>query len=98
MLSTRQPKPLNKAIPVPKLFWKAVYDPRSQTGVVVVGMNKSYISDPQEDYLICDDVCSKMYWSRWNQKNITQGHLYCCDVNDFRTTVKISHSLQYAIC
>jgi hypothetical protein len=77
----------NKAIPVPKLFWKAVYDPTTQAGVVVVGINNPYLSGPQGDYLICNDVCSKISWLKWDQKNITKGYLYCCDVNDFRATV-----------
>ena len=52
----------NKAIPVPKLFWKAVYHRKSQAGAVFVGNNNPYVSDPQGDYLICNDVCSKISW------------------------------------
>jgi DNA/RNA endonuclease G (NUC1) len=47
----------NNAILVPKLFWKAVYDPKSQAGVVFVGINKPYVSDPQGDCFISNDVC-----------------------------------------
>jgi hypothetical protein len=79
----------NKGIPVPKLFWKAVYDPRSQAGVVFVGINNPYVSKPQTDDLICSDVCSKISWLRWNQKNKKKGYSYCCEVDDFRSTVKI---------
>jgi hypothetical protein len=64
-----------------------VYDPKSQAGVVVVGINNPSVTNPQEDYVICEDVCSKISWLQWDQKNITKGHLYCCDVNDFRSTV-----------
>ena len=78
----------NKAIPVPKFFWKAVYDPNSQAGVVFVGINNPYVSDPQGDYLICTDVCSKISWVHWDQKNIEKGYSYCCEVDDFRSTVK----------
>ena len=78
----------NKAIPVPKLFWKAVYDPKSQAGVVFVGINNPYVSDPQRDYLICTDVCSKLSWLNWDQANIKKGYSYCCEVDDFRSTVK----------
>jgi DNA/RNA endonuclease G (NUC1) len=58
----------NKAIPVPKLFWKAVYDPKSQAGVVVVGINNPFVTNLQEEYLICEDVCSKISWLQWDQK------------------------------
>jgi hypothetical protein len=78
----------NKAIPVPKFYWKAVYDPKSQAGVVFVGINNPYVSDPQGDYLICTDVCSKISWVNWDQKNIKKGYSYCCEVGDFRSTVK----------
>jgi hypothetical protein len=78
----------NKAIPVPKLFWKAVYNPKSQAGVVFVGINNPYVSDPQGGYLICNDVCSQISWVKWDQKNITKGYSYCCEVDDFRSTVK----------
>jgi hypothetical protein len=79
----------NKAIPVPKLFWKAVYDPKSQAGVVFVGINNPFVSDPKGDYLICTDVCSKISWVQWDQKSIEKGYSYCCEVDDFNSTVKI---------
>jgi hypothetical protein len=78
----------NKAIPVPKFYWKAVYDPKSQAGVVFVGINNSYVTKPQGDYLICTDVCSKLTWGEWDQKNIKKDYSYCCEVDDFRSTVK----------
>jgi hypothetical protein len=78
----------NKAIPVPKFYWKSVYDPKSQAGVVFVGINNPYVSDLQGDYLICKDVCSKISWVNWDQKNIKRGYSYCCEVDDFRSTVK----------
>lgn len=77
----------NKGIPVPKLFWKAVYNPKTQAGIVFVGINNPYVSNPQEDYLICNDVCSKISWLQWDQENIKSGYSYCCDVDDFRSTV-----------
>jgi hypothetical protein len=36
----------NKGIPVPKFFWKAVCDPKSQAGVALVGINNPYVSNP----------------------------------------------------
>jgi hypothetical protein len=77
----------NTAIPVPKLLWRAVYDLKSHAGVVFVGINNPHISSPQEDYIICNDVCSQISWLNWDPKNITNGYSYCCEVNDFRSTV-----------
>jgi len=78
----------NKAFPLPKFYWKAVYDPKRQAGVVFVGINNPYVSDPQGDYLICTDVCSKISWVTWDQKNFEKGYSYCCEVDDIRSTVK----------
>jgi hypothetical protein len=78
----------NTGIPVPKLFWKAVYDPKTQAGTVFVGINNPYESNLQGDYLICKDVCSNITWIQWDQENIQKGYSYCCDVKDFRRTVK----------
>jgi hypothetical protein len=77
----------NKAIPVPKLFWKAVYDPKSQAGVVFVGINNPHIYEPKGDYLICTDVCSEISWVNWDQQNTKRGYSYCCEVGDFNSTV-----------
>jgi hypothetical protein len=78
----------NKAIPVPKLFWKAVYEPISKAGVVFVGVNNPYVGNPQGDYIICNNVCSNITWVTWNPTNIARGYSYCCEVNDFRNMVK----------
>jgi hypothetical protein len=78
----------NRSIPVPKFYWKAVYDPNSHAGVVFVGINNPHVSDPQGDYIICTDVCSNISWIQWDQENIRKGYSYCCEVDDFRSTVK----------
>jgi hypothetical protein len=68
---------------------KAVNVPKNLVVVVFVGINNPYVSDPQGDYLICNDVCSKIYWVQWDQKNTEKGYSYCCEVDDFRSTVKL---------
>jgi hypothetical protein len=78
----------NKGIPVPKFYWKAVYDPKTQAGVVFVGVNNPYVNNPQGDYIICTDVSSKISWLSWDPKNIARGYSYSCEVDDFRSTVK----------
>ena len=78
----------NKAIPVPKFYWKAVYEPKSKAGVVFVGINNPHIPVANGDYIFCPDVCSDITWVTWDRKNITKGYSYCCEVDDFRYTVK----------
>jgi hypothetical protein len=65
-----------------------VYEPKNETGVVFVGINNPYVSKLQGDYLICTDVCSKLSWINWNQKDIVKVYTYFCEVDDFRSTVK----------
>ncbi|XP_069679728.1 uncharacterized protein [Periplaneta americana] len=77
----------NKAIPVPKFYWKVVYDTKTQAGIAFVGINNPYVTNPQEDYLLCQDICSKLSWLQWDQKNIQKGYSYCCDVNELRSKI-----------
>jgi hypothetical protein len=78
----------NKTIPVPKFYWEAVYVLTSQAGFVFVGMNNPHVSVLQGDYRICNNVCSQISWVNWDQKNVENWYFYCCEVDDFRSTVK----------
>ncbi|PNF35985.1 hypothetical protein B7P43_G02285 [Cryptotermes secundus] len=40
-----------------------------------------------QDYLICNDVHSKISWLQWNQTSIEKGYSLSCDVDEFRSTV-----------
>ncbi|GJQ77096.1 hypothetical protein Trydic_g23667 [Trypoxylus dichotomus] len=75
-----------RGIPVPRLFWKLVYEPISKAGVVFVGVNNPYQLIPEKD-IICTDICDEYDWLTWNPTNITRGYSYCCSVEDFRRTV-----------
>jgi hypothetical protein len=82
----------NPGIPVPKFFWKAVYEPKSKAGVVFVGINNPHIDisdifDVTNCYLICTDVCSEILWIKWKQIDVTKGYSYCCEVDEFRSRV-----------
>lgn len=77
----------NKGIPVPRLFWKLVYEPITKAGVVFVGVNNPYLFNPEKDK-VCEDVCDQYDWLTWRPTNITIGYSYCCTVDDFRRTVK----------
>ncbi|KAF5276038.1 hypothetical protein FQA39_LY00834 [Lamprigera yunnana] len=76
-----------KGIPVPALFFKVVYEPISEAGVVLLGFNNPH-KEFDESYMICKNVCSKITWLTWKPENSNLGFGYCCEVNDFRKTVK----------
>lgn len=75
-----------KLMPVPRLFWKAVYEPITKAGVVFYGVNNPYANCTNER--ICNDICSQYSWLKWQADNATLGCGYCCSVEDFRKTVK----------
>lgn len=77
----------NNLIPVPKLMWKLLYSESSSAGIVFIGVNNPYLTIVTDDYLICKDVCDQIKWLTWDQTNIKKGYSYCCEVNDFISTV-----------
>lgn len=74
------------ALPVPALFWKVVYDPESQQGIALVGVNNPHEKNI-EDFVVCEDVCDQVDWLTWKREDVKQGYGYCCEVDDFRKTV-----------
>lgn len=78
----------DKAIPVPRFYYKIVYDQKSNAGVAFVGVNNPYMFQPKED-IICVDICDQIQWiGDLDRKNIELGYLYCCDVNDLKKTIE----------
>lgn len=75
-----------KAIPVPQVMWKIVYEPESKAAIAFVGVNNPYHDNVEND-VVCTDVCDKIDWLSWDASSIPNGFSYCCDVNDLRKTV-----------
>lgn len=73
------------ALPVPAIFWKVVYDPKSQRGIALVGVNNPY--NPKLEFVLCEDVCAKVDWLTWDRRDFVKGYGYCCEVNELRKTV-----------
>ncbi|KAJ8877248.1 hypothetical protein PR048_021702 [Dryococelus australis] len=76
-----------RGLPVPKLFWKVVYNPINRSAAVFIGLNNPYIEKPGNDYIICPDVSSKISWLTWDKTNIKKGYSYACEVSAFRSVV-----------
>ncbi|XP_035744118.1 uncharacterized protein LOC118451555 [Vespa mandarinia] len=77
-----------KAVPVPKFFWKIIYDPRSKKGTAFVGLNNPFIKSKDDgDNYICSDISSTIKWLKWNAENTTMGISYACTVDDLRKAV-----------
>nr|CAD7402364.1 unnamed protein product [Timema cristinae] len=77
----------NNAMPIPKLFWKVVYNPLSQAATVFIGVNNPYITSLKNDYQLCSDVSSKVSWLTWDKSSQKKGFSYACEFADFRKSV-----------
>lgn len=82
-----------RGIPVPRIFWKLVYDPVRKAGTVFIGVNNPYILNPSKD-IICTNVCSQYSWLTWRATDVEDGYSYCCSVADFRRTVTTFPNLE----
>ncbi|KAI4503343.1 hypothetical protein M0802_001565 [Mischocyttarus mexicanus] len=75
------------AVPVPKFYWKIIYDPQSKKGTAFVGLNHPFIESITEDIYICKDISSMIEWLTWKPYSIKSGISYACTVDDLRKTV-----------
>ncbi|KAK2581469.1 hypothetical protein KPH14_005136 [Odynerus spinipes] len=76
-----------RAIPVPKFYWKIIYDPQSKKGTAFVGLNDPFIKSITDDIYICPDISSKIKWLTWLPRSIFNGVSYACTVDDLRKAV-----------
>lgn len=75
----------NKALPVPHIYWKLVYEPTSKAGVVFVGINNPYHNKTEK---LCSDQSKEIDWLTWKPDNQTKGFCYTCTYEDFKKVVK----------
>ncbi|CAH0559523.1 unnamed protein product [Brassicogethes aeneus] len=73
-------------LPVPLLYWKAVYNRKTKSGVVVIGVNNPYIDDVS-DAIICEDISKSISWGSWSKKDFVNGYIYVCTLEDFAEKV-----------
>lgn len=74
-----------KALPVPELYWKVVYNPLTGEGVAVIAHNNPYKSEYTP---ICTDISSNLSWFTC-QSSQERGFCYACTIADFQQTVTV---------
>uniref|UniRef100_A0A1B0DCX5 DNA/RNA non-specific endonuclease domain-containing protein n=1 Tax=Phlebotomus papatasi TaxID=29031 RepID=A0A1B0DCX5_PHLPP len=75
----------DNVIPVPNIFWKAVFYPKTNSAIVFVGSNNPH-SDKFEP--MCKDICDKAGFGDKQHKNQnfsdhTVGNVICCQLSEF---------------
>ncbi|XP_012258516.2 uncharacterized protein LOC105687437 [Athalia rosae] len=85
-----------RALPIPKFFWKIVYDPISRKGTAFVGVNDVYVTELTDDRFICEDVSGKIPWLSWQPASIRKGISYACAIDDLRKVVPTLPKLDVA--
>ena len=83
---------VTKGIPVPKYYWKIVYDTKENQGAGFLGLNDPHSENLTEtDYLCKPNVCDQIGWFKENVRNHDveeKGHITCCTIQDLAKVVK----------
>uniref|UniRef100_A0A6B2E4U1 Putative alkaline nuclease n=1 Tax=Phlebotomus kandelakii TaxID=1109342 RepID=A0A6B2E4U1_9DIPT len=80
----------NGQIPVPKLYYRVLYERSTKRGIVLIGVNNIHITMEEiesQSYIVCEDVADKIDWINWDRFNLILGYSYACDVNEFKEVV-----------
>ena len=82
---------VTKGIPVPKYYWKIVYDQKKNQGVAFLGLNDPHSKDVTDmDYLCKPNVCDQLGWFKENVPDTDveeKGHVECCSIEDLAKVV-----------
>lgn len=75
----------NPRIPVPKFYYKVVYEPRTTSAIVFIGVNNPYATwqEINNEYIICNDIGNQVNWINWDRDRLSLGFSYACHWNDF---------------
>lgn len=81
--------PVQKKIPVPKIYYKILLNKADNSGIVLIGVNNPHLTldEINKSYIFCKDVSDQIDYIPWKRENITLGYSYACGVNDFVRTV-----------
>lgn len=77
--------------PVPKFFWKIIYDMEEKTGEAIIVVNNPYLKEISAEYLLCEDICSGIKWLNMKRRTINKGYVYCCEMEQFLKSTGIEN-------
>ncbi|KAG5869877.1 hypothetical protein JTB14_013869 [Gonioctena quinquepunctata] len=82
----------DRAIPVPAMYWKLIYNPSNEKAIVLIGLNNPYVKDVSKN-VICNDISGQVDWLKWEKSSIIHGYSYACTVAEFRKVVTYAPNL-----
>jgi len=68
-------------LPVPRFFWKILYDQWTLKGVALVGVNNPHLDSIPDDYVVCPPLSQHVLLPSDNQ-DIYKGYMYACRIED----------------
>lgn len=75
-------------MPVPKWYWKILYEPINERGIAFVGVNNPYNEITEKD-IICTNVCEKINWLssdfQSHRNDLDYGYMYCCAIDELQS-------------
>lgn len=83
----------NNTLPVPKYFWKILYDWTSRNSIVFVIVNDPFIKQINNKDIFCPNVCAKYGWHLDAWLETAEGFLFCCEYKRFNDVVLTSPKL-----
>jgi DNA/RNA endonuclease G (NUC1) len=76
----------DKKMPVPRYFWKIVYDPIAKAGIAIIGLNNPYQEVNEIDFNdLCADISTEVNWLKiQDASDMKLGYIRICEINSFR--------------
>jgi len=75
-------------LPVPRYYWKILYDPVGGSGVAVIGINNPHLESVPESYIVCPPLADHPILSGVSdQSSIYRGYIWACRVEDLAAAI-----------
>lgn len=77
-------------LPVPRFYWKIIYNPSAGTGVAVVGINNPHLKSIPSEMVLCPKIANHPLLERLHDhvEDISRGYMYACRVEDLAKMVE----------
>jgi len=70
-------------LPVPRYYWKILYDPIGAAGVAVIGINNPHLEVVPDEFIVCPPITQHpILDSVSDPTNISKGFIWACRVED----------------